>query len=150
MNFTSQVFNDYCRSIEIYFEHHLTHIHTQNGLIELFIKRLQMIARLSRMKTKLMIYAWRHITCCIFSSHYSKTNIFYLRISGYAVYIPIASSQCNKMGPQHRLGIYIALYFPSIIGYLEFLTSDFFFFFFKSPFEDCHFNEIVFSLLGGE
>ena len=44
-------------SIEIDFKHHIAHTHTQNGLSELFIKEFQMIARLSRMKTKLIIYA---------------------------------------------------------------------------------------------
>jgi hypothetical protein len=43
-------------SIKINFKHHVTHIHTQIGLAKLFIKRLQMIAHRSRMKTKLIIY----------------------------------------------------------------------------------------------
>ena len=57
VNFTSQLFNDYCMSIEIHFKHQVAHTHTQNGLSELFIKEFQMIACLSRMKTKLIIFA---------------------------------------------------------------------------------------------
>ena len=40
--FTSQAFSDYCMSIRINVEHPITH--TQNGLVESFIKRLQLIA----------------------------------------------------------------------------------------------------------
>ena len=43
-------------SIGIDIEHHVAHTHTQNGLDESFIKRLQMIARLLLMKTKLLQY----------------------------------------------------------------------------------------------
>ena len=43
--FTSQTFNDYCTSIGIEVEHLVAHVHTQNGLAELLIKRLQLIAR---------------------------------------------------------------------------------------------------------
>ena len=57
VNFTCQLFNDYCMSIEIHFKHQVAHTHTQNGLSELFIKEFQMIACLSCMKTKLIIFA---------------------------------------------------------------------------------------------
>ena len=43
--FTSQAFNSYCFSIGIKFEHRVAHVHTQNGLPESFIKRLQLIAK---------------------------------------------------------------------------------------------------------
>ena len=51
--FTSQTLNDYCMSIGINIEHHVAHVHTQNGLAESLIKRLQLIARPLLMKTKL-------------------------------------------------------------------------------------------------
>ena len=38
--FTSNSFNEYCMSIEINVEHPVAHVHTQNGLAELFIKHL--------------------------------------------------------------------------------------------------------------
>ena len=43
--FMSQAFNDYCMSIGISVEHPVAHVHTQNGLAESLIKRLQLIAR---------------------------------------------------------------------------------------------------------
>ena len=39
--FTSQTFDDYCMSVGIDVEHLVPHVHTQNGLAEAFIKRLQ-------------------------------------------------------------------------------------------------------------
>ena len=50
--FTSQTLNDYFMSITINIEHHVAHFHTQNGLAESLIKRLQLIARPLLMKTK--------------------------------------------------------------------------------------------------
>ena len=41
--FTSQNLNDYCMLIGINIEHHIVHVHTQNGLTESLIKRLQLI-----------------------------------------------------------------------------------------------------------
>lgn len=58
--FTSEAFYNYCMSIGISVEHPVAHVHTQNGLAESFIKRLQFIARPLLMKSKLPISAWGH------------------------------------------------------------------------------------------
>ncbi|KAM0969593.1 hypothetical protein ACFX2A_018087 [Malus domestica] len=50
------------------------------------------------------------------------------------------------MGHQRRLGIYVGFDSPSIIRYLEPLTSDMF----TARFANCHFDEIVFRSLEGE
>ena len=55
--FTSQAFNDYCMSIGIDVEHPITHTHTQNGLTELLMKRLQIIVRPLLMISKLPVSA---------------------------------------------------------------------------------------------
>ena len=47
-------------SVGINIEHPVAHTHTQNGLAETFIKRLQLIARPLLMKTKLPTYVWGH------------------------------------------------------------------------------------------
>jgi hypothetical protein len=59
--FTSQFFNDYCISIGIKVEHPVAHVHTQNGLAESLIKRLQLIARPLLMKYNLPSFVWGHI-----------------------------------------------------------------------------------------
>ena len=43
--FSSQTFLDYCMSVGIDVEYLVAHTHTQNGLVESLIKRLQLIAR---------------------------------------------------------------------------------------------------------
>ena len=75
-----------------------------------------------------------------------QSNISHLRIFGCAVYVPITPTQRTKMGPQRRLRIYVGFDSPSIIRYLETLTDDVF----TTRFVDCHFNESIFSSLGGE
>ena len=47
-------------SIGIDVEHLVAHTHTQNGLVESLIKRLQMIARPFLIKTKLHVSTWGH------------------------------------------------------------------------------------------
>jgi len=161
--FTSQAFNDYCMSIGIKVEHPVAHVHTQNGMAESFIKRLQLIARPLLMKTKLPVSCWGHAILHAASlirirpTNYHKfsplqlvlgqePNLSHLRIFGCAVYVPIAPPQRTKMGPQRRVGIYVGYESPSIIKYLEPLTGDLF----TARFADCHFDESVFPALGGE
>ena len=43
--FTSKSFNTYCDSLGIEVEHPVSHVHTQNELVESLIKRIQLIAR---------------------------------------------------------------------------------------------------------
>ncbi|KAJ9539390.1 hypothetical protein OSB04_032123 [Centaurea solstitialis] len=118
--FTSQAFYDYCMSIGIDVEHPVPHVHTQNGLAEATIKRIQMIARALVMRTNLPTSAWGyailHAALLIrfrptasqpFSAYQLVTgyepDISHLRIFGCAVYVPIAPPQRTKMGPQRRL-----------------------------------------------
>ena len=161
--FTSQTFNDYCMSIGIVVEHPVAHVHTQNGLAESLIKRLQLIARPLLMRSRLPSSAWGHAILHAASlirlrpTAYHKfsplqlvfgrePNVSHLKIFGCAVYVPIAPPQRTKMGPQRRLGIYVGFESPSIIKYLEPMTGDLF----TARFADCHFNESIFSALGGE
>ena len=50
--FTSQAFNNFCIFIGIIVEHRIAHVHTQNGLAELFIKQFQLIVRPLLIKLK--------------------------------------------------------------------------------------------------
>ena len=59
-------------------------------------------------------------------------------------YEAIAPPQCTKMGSQRRLGIYVGYESPSIIKYIEPLTSDLFI----VKFAYCHFDESHFLTLG--
>ena len=127
--FTSQAFNDYCIAIGITIEHPVAHVHTQNGLAESFIKRIQLIARPLLMRAKLPISAWGHailhaatlirirpINYHEFSLlqlvHGQEPNISHQQIFGCAVYISITPPHRTKMGPQRRLGDRTRLGYP--------------------------------------
>jgi hypothetical protein len=42
--FSSRVFNDYCMALGIQVQHSVPYVHNQNGLAELLIKRIKLIA----------------------------------------------------------------------------------------------------------
>ncbi|KAM1628851.1 hypothetical protein ACFX2K_017216 [Malus domestica] len=161
--FTSKTFDDYCMSVGVEVEHPLPYVHTQNGLAEAFIKRLQMIARSLVIRTKLPIVAWGHailhaaklvhlrpVATQPFSALQLVTgcelDISHLRVFGCTVYVPISPPLRTKMGSQRRMGIYVGYDSPSIIRYLEPLIDDLF----TARFVDCHFYETVFPPLGGD
>lgn len=161
--FTSKSFNDFCQSIGITVEHPVAHVHTQNGLAESLIKRLQLIARPLLMRSRLPSSAWGHailhaaILIRLRPTAYHKfsplqlvsgrePNISHLKVFGCAVYVPIPPPKRTKMGPQRRLGIYVGFESPSIIKYLEPMTGDQF----TARYLDCHFDETMFPALGGE
>ena len=150
-------------SIGITVEHPVAHVHTQNGLAESLIKRLQLIARPLLMKSSLPSFAWGHVILHAAAlirlrptadHKYSplqlvsgrEPNLSHLKVFGCAIYVPISPPQRTKMGPQRRLGIYIGFNSPSIIKYLEPLTGDVF----TARFADCYFNESIFPNLGKE
>ena len=161
--FTSKAFDEYCQVSGIDIEHPVPHVHTQNGLAESLIKRLQIIARTLLMRSKLPVSVWGHAILHAAAlirirptayNQYSPLqlvfghppNISYLRIFGCVVYVPIIPTHRTKMGPQRRLGIYVGFDSPSIIRYLEPLTGDLF----TARFADCQFDEPIFLSLGQE
>ena len=149
-------------SIGIDVQHHVAHVHSQNGLAESFIKRLQLIARPLLLKTKLPLSAWGHtiihganlIFLCPTANHDLsplqlakgyQPHISHLRVFGSVVYVSIAPTHRPKLGPQRRLGIYIGFQSASIINYIEPLTGEVF----TARFANYHFDETLFSPLGG-
>ena len=139
----------------------IAHVHIQNGLVESFIKRLQLIARPLFFNTKLSLLAWGH--AIIYAANLIRLrptanqdlsslqlvlgyqpNISHLRVLGCAVYVPLAPTHRSKLGHQCRLGIYIGFQSSSIINYIEPLIGEVF----TTRFADYHFNENVFLPLG--
>ena len=115
--FISKAFDDYCMSVGIKVEHPIAHVHTQNGLAEAFIKRLQLIARPLLMRTKLPISAWGHailhaaalVRIQSTANHQQSPfqlvlgqipNLSHLRVFRCTVQVPITPPQRTKMGPQ--------------------------------------------------
>ena len=114
--FSSQTFLNYCMSIGIDVQHPVAHVHSQNGLAESFIKRLQLIARPLLLKSKLSLSAWGHaiihaanlillhptvnhdLSPLQLAKGY-QPNISNLRVFGCAVYVSIAPTHRPKLGP---------------------------------------------------
>ena len=97
-----------------------------------------------------MLIRFRPIADQPFSAYQMVTgfapDITHLRIFGCATYVPITPPLRSKLGPQRRLGIYVGYDSPTIVRYLEPSTDDLFI----ARFADCHFDETVFPLLGGD
>ena len=133
---SSQAFLDHCMSIGINVQYSISHVHTQNGLVEYFIKHLLLIARPLLLNTKLPLSAWGHaIIDATNLIHLHPTtnqdlsplqlvlgyqpNISHLRVFGCVVYVPLVPTHRTKLGPQCRLGIYVGFQSSSIINYIE-------------------------------
>ena len=114
--FTSKSFDAYCASLEIEVEYSVPHVHTQNGLVESMIKRVQIIARTILLRTKLGSSAWGHavlhaaalIRICPTTLHTHsplqlvfshELDISHLRTFGCVVQVLVAPPQRTKMGP---------------------------------------------------
>ena len=114
--FSSQTFLDYYMSIGIDVQHPVAHVHSQNGLAESFIKRLQLIVRPLLLKTKLPLLAWGHaiihaanlirlrpttnndLSPLQLAKGY-QPNISHLRVFGCVVYVLIAPTHRPKLAP---------------------------------------------------
>ena len=94
-------------SIGIDVQYSIAHVHTQNGLPESFIKRMQLISRPLLLNSKLPLFAWGHAIIHdanlilfrpIANQDLSslelvlgyRLNISHLRVFGCAVYVPLA------------------------------------------------------------
>ena len=138
-------------------------MHTQNGLAESLIKRLQLNARPILLRAKLTTSVWGHailhaaniIRVSPYVYHKQSphelvlvqvSDIIHFKIFGSAVYAPISPPQRTKIGSQRILGIYVGFDSPSIIRYLEPLTGDVF----TARYADCHFDKSMFPSLKGD
>ena len=117
-------------------QYSIAHVHTHNGLVESFIKLLQLITRSLLLNTKLPLSAWGHAIIhaanlirlhSTFNQDLSslqlvlgyQPNISHLRVFGCVVYVPLAPTHRTKLGPQCHLGIYVDFQSSSIINYIE-------------------------------
>lgn len=57
---TSRAFDTYSEALGIIVEHPISNVHTQNGLVLSFVKRIQFISRTVVMCSKLLSSSWGH------------------------------------------------------------------------------------------
>jgi transposase InsO family protein len=159
--YTSEVFEKYCESTGISISHSTPHIHTQNGIAEAAIKKLQLICRPMLLASELPASCWGHAILHAsyllklrpsayhdHSPHQLMTgfqpSVKHLRTFGCGVYIPIPPPVRSKMGIQRQLGVYIGCISPAIIRYLDLESGEMF----TAKFADCVFDESLFPILG--
>ena len=75
-------------SLGIDVQYPVTHVHTSNGLVEFFIKRLQLIARPLLLKTKSPLSAWGHAI---------------LHVANFILFCPITNQDLSPLQSYFRL-----------------------------------------------
>ena len=134
-------------------EHFVAHVHTQNGIVESFIKRLQLIAD-HFLSNQNCLYLFRDMLYAASLVKFRSTvyhkysplqlifcvppNIFHLQTFSYAVNVPIMPPPRTKMDPQYSVCLFLRFKntFKKKIDFIFifFFASNYFFVFFY------HFN----------
>ena len=155
--FRSQHFEDYCMATGIDLTYSIPYKHSQNGLAEAFIKKIQLISRPMLLHVRLPSHLWAHAVlhattllryCPTLLNDISplellpgqKPDISHLRVFGCQVWIPPIEPKRKTIGQLSLEGIYLGFDSSSIIWYLVLSTR----ILHKARFQNCQFNETKF------
>jgi hypothetical protein len=158
--FRSQVFEDYCTAMGINLTYSVPYEHSQNGLAEAFIKKIQLIARPLLLHANLPATLWGHAvlhaaallrlrpTLLNTQTPYEliagrPPSVAHIRIFGCQVWVPVSEPKRNTIGPHRQEGIYIGFDSASIIRYLDPISGALL----RARFANCRFIETVFPTL---
>ena len=155
--FRSKTFEDFYTAIGIHLTYSVPYEHSQNGLAEAYIKKLQMVARPLLLHAKLPATLWGHdilhaamllrlrptllnpitsqelLTGC-------TPNVSHLRIFGCRVWVPRPEPLRQTISVHKEESVYIGFDSPSIIRYFVPSTGALL----KAQFQNCVFEENVF------
>ena len=155
--FSSKTFEDFCTATGIHLTYSVPYEHSQNGLAEAYIKKLQMVARPLLLHAKLPATLWGHailhaivlLRLCptllnpITSQELltSRTpNISHLRIFGCQVWVPRPEPLRRTISAHREEGVYMGFDSPSILKYFVPSTGALL----KARFQNYVFEENVF------
>ena len=158
--FRSHAFEDFCTVTGIELTYSVPYEHSQNGLAEAFIKKIQLVSRPLLLHAGLPTSMWGHAVLhaatllrlrpTLLNTQTSLEivsgrvpNISHLRVFGCQVWVPAPEPQLRTISAHRIEGIYIGFDSPSIIRYLT-PTSDVLH---KARFANCRFLEEVFPLI---
>jgi hypothetical protein len=133
--FKSQHFEDYCLATGIELTYSVLYEHSQNGLAEAFIKKIQLISRPLLTQAGLPSYFWAHAVlhaatlfryCPTLLNDFSplelasgqKPDISHFRVFGCQVWIPTVEPKRTTISKHRIEGVYVGFDSPSIIRYL--------------------------------
>ena len=155
--FKSQHFEDYCMATRIELTYSVPYEHSQNGLAEAFIKKIQLISRPLLIQANLPSYFWGHAVLHAATllryrptllNDFSplellsgqKPDISHFRVFGCQVWVPTVEPKRITINHHRVEGIYVGFDSPSIIRYLNPETGVLH----KARFQNCKFDETVF------
>jgi transposase InsO family protein len=152
--FKSQHFEDYCLAMGIELTYSVPYEHSQNGLAEAFIKKIQLISRPLLIQAGLPSYFWAHAVLHaatllryqptllndfspleLFSGQ--KPDISHFRVFGCQVWIPTVEPKRTTISKHRIEGVYVGFDSPSIIRYLTASTGTMH----KARFQNSKFDE---------
>ena len=158
--FRSHDFEDYCTATGIALTYSVPYEHAQNGLAEAFIRKIQLIARPLLLHAKMPSNLWGHAVLHAASLLKLRPtllntqtpqellsgrapDISHLRVFGCQVWVPIPDPHRHTIGAHRQEGVYVGFDSPSIIRYLDPLTTNLY----KARFLNCRFIETRFPTL---
>ena len=134
--FRSHVFEDYYTTIGITLTYSVPYEHSQNGLAETFIKKIQLIARPLLLHANLPSNLWGHAVLHATSLLKLRPTLLntqtpqellsgrtpdvsHIRVFGCQVWVPIPDPRRHTIGTHRQLGVYVGFDSPSVIRYLD-------------------------------
>ena len=155
--FKSKTFEDFCTATGIHLTYSVPYEHSQNGLAEAYIKKLQMVARPLLLHAKLPATLWGHAILHVaallrlrptllnpITSQQLLTgrtpDVSHLRIFGCRVWVPRPEPLRRTISAHREEGVYMGFDSPSILRYFVPSTGALL----KARFQNCIFEENVF------
>ena len=157
LEFKSQAFEDFCVASGIELTYSVPYEHTQNGLAEAYIKKIQLVVRPLLFHAHLPAILWGHAvlhaavllrlrpTLLLTQTPLEVASgvtphIAHLRTFGCEVWVPVPEPKQRTITPHRIRGIYLGYDSPSIIRYKLPLSDDIH----KARFQNCKFIETRF------
>jgi transposase InsO family protein len=161
--FRSQHFEDYCLATGIELTYSVPYEHSQNGLAEAFIKKIQLISHPLLIQVGLPSNYWAHAVLHAATllryrptllNDFSpmellsgrKPDISHFRTFGCQVWVPTAEPKRTTISKHREGGVYLGFDSPSIIRYLILATGVMH----KARFQKCTFDENSFPATSSE
>ena len=155
--FKSKTFKDFCTATSIHLTYSVPYEHSQNGLTEAYIKKLQMVARPLLLHAKLLATLWGHAilhAAALLRLRPTLLNpitfqqlltgrtpdVSHLRIFGCKVWVPWLEPLRRTISALREEGVYMGFDSPSILRYFVPSTGALL----KACFQNCIFEENVF------
>ena len=158
--FKSYAFEDYCQATWISLTYGVAYEHAQNGLVEAFIKKIQLISRPLlihvHLPSSFLSHVVLHATALL---RFRRTllhehspletltgcplSVAHFKVFNCCVWVPVLELERKTIGTHRQEGIYVGFDFPSTIRWVSLKFGVLH----KVCFQDCQFKEKIFPYL---